>query len=89
MSLMNKDKALPFNKNGYIRIELSKGLDNGGSFLWQRREEKFFEFDDAEAVFKDLMLYMNNHDFPFDAEWDNKREIDMDLFHQAHKKKDK
>ena len=86
---MNKDKALPFNKNGYIRIELSKGLDNGGSYLWKRSEEKFFEFDDAKAVFNDLMLYMNNHDFPFDAEWDNKREIDMDLFHQAHKKKDK
>ena len=79
MSLMNKDKALPFNKNGYIRIELSKGLDNGGSYLWKRSEEKFFEFDDAKAVFNDLMLYMNNHDFPFDAEWDNKREMDMDL----------
>lgn len=73
---MNKDNELPFNKKGYIRIELSKGLDDGrGSYLWKRREEKFFEFDDAKAVFNDLMLYMNNHDFPFDAEWDNKSEI--------------
>ena len=88
---MNKDKALPFNKNGYIRIELSKGLDDGrGSYLWKRSEEKFFEFDDAKAVFNDLMLYMNNHDFPFDAEWDNKREMDMDLLNQCkkHEKKE-
>ena len=81
---MNKDQALPFNKKGYIRIELSKGLDDErGSYLWKRTEEKFFDFDDAEAVFQDLILYMNNHDLPFDAEWDNKNEIDMDLLNQA------
>ena len=90
---MNKDKALPFNKKGYIRIELSKGIDyktgDRGSYLWKRSEEKFFEFDDAKAVFNDLMLYMNNHNYPFDAEWDNKREMDMDLLSQFRKTRKK
>ena len=82
--------ALPFNERGYIRIELYKGLDGGtGSYLWQRREEKFLDFDDAEAVFEDLMLNMNNQDFPIDTEWDNKSELDMSLLNLSLELRDR
>ena len=90
---MNGNQEISFNNKGYIRIELSKGIDyktrDRGSYLWKRREERFFEFDDAKSVFNELMLYMNNHDYPFDAEWDNKREMDMDLLSQFRKTRKK
>ena len=64
--------TLKYNDFGYLRVSLFRGIDEPykGSVLISQRDEKLISFDDAEALLKGINLLLNNHDYPFEEDWE-------------------